>query len=147
MKSADSLIPLKVYLGCDDMDIFAVAIFAIVACVLSVVIKQYNPEFSLLITILAGTLIFVYIISDFTSIFTQVETILGFTGQSEENIKLLLKALGVCFITQLAFDTCQDSGQSAIASKVELTGKLTILVLALPLFTQLVGLLTEIIYR
>lgn len=129
------------------MDVFAVAIFAIVSCVLSVVIKQYNPEFSLIITILAGTLIFAYILKEFSSVYNQMEYILNLTGQNEENIKLLVKAIGVCFITQLAYDTCNDSGQSAIASKVELTGKLTVLVLALPLFTQLVQLITKIIYR
>lgn len=123
------------------------AIFAIVACILSVVIKQYNPEFSLIITILAGTLIFAYILKEFTSVYTQMQYILNLTGQNEENISLLIKAIGVCFITQLAYDTCNDSGQTAIASKVELAGKFTVLILALPLFTQLVSLITKIIYR
>ena len=49
---------------------------------------------------------------------------------------ILLKTLGVCFLTQLSADSCRDAGEGALAAKVELAGKLFIVILALPLFQQ-----------
>ena len=54
------------------------------------------------------------------------------------------QALGVCFITQLASDACKDAGEGAIASKVELAGKVVILLLAMPLFEQIIGVATSL---
>ena len=59
---------------------------------------------------------------------------------NSEYFTIVLKSLGICYVTQLASDTCRDSGYSAIASKVELAGKVSIVVIALPLFTNLVDI-------
>ena len=129
------------------MDVFSVAIFAVVACVLAVLIKQYNPEIAILISLLTGVMIFLYIINETTSVFSQISYLISLTDENETNLKLLVKSLGICFITQMACDICEDSGQKAIGSKVELAGKIAILVLSLPLFSQLITLISRIVYR
>ena len=48
-----------------------------------------------------------------------------------------MKTLGICFLTQFAVDSCKDAGESALASKVELAGKVTVVVMALPLFQSI----------
>ena len=49
----------------------------------------------------------------------------------------MFKTLGICFLAQFAADSCRDAGESALASKVELAGKISILVLSLPLFEDI----------
>ena len=63
----------------------------------------------------------------------------GRWGISGEYGVILLKTLGVCFLTQLSADSCRDAGEGALAAKVELAGKLFIVILALPLFQQIAG--------
>lgn len=58
---------------------------------------------------------------------------------------ILFKALGICLITQLASDACRDAGEAALASKADLAGKVTLLVLALPLFQKIGELAVSLI--
>jgi stage III sporulation protein AD len=53
--------------------------------------------------------------------------------------------LAVCYLTQLATDACKDAGETAIAGKLELAGKIAIVILSLPLFNSLVNLITGLI--
>ncbi|MEG0397104.1 MAG: SpoIIIAC/SpoIIIAD family protein, partial [Oscillospiraceae bacterium] len=59
--------------------------------------------------------------------------------------KAIIKTLGVCYVTQLASDSCKDAGQSAIASKVELSGKVFIVIISLPLFEDLIDIAFSLI--
>ena len=58
---------------------------------------------------------------------------------------VLLKALAVCYITQLASDCCRDSGESAVAGKIEFAGKIAVLLIAVPLFESILGIVKDLI--
>ena len=66
---------------------------------------------------------------------------------SSEVVKILIKALGVCCLCELAGQVCREAGQLAIASKIDLAGKVTILLLALPLFRELLELSLSLMDR
>lgn len=55
-------------------------------------------------------------------------------------MQILFKALGLCFITQIAATPAADLGETAIASKVETAGKLSVLLVSLPLFEKILGI-------
>ena len=57
----------------------------------------------------------------------------------------MLKALGICYLTQIASQTCIDSGYGSMANKIELAGKLTIVLLALPMFTNLLETIEKLV--
>ena len=61
-------------------------------------------------------------------------------GVAEDYTQVLFRSLGLCVITQLASDTCRDAGESAIASRVELAGRVAVLLCGLPLFQKLLEL-------
>ena len=67
----------------------------------------------------------------------EITTLLSGVGLSEKYGIILFKSLGVCFLAQFAADSCRDAGENALASKVELAGKISILVLSLPLFEEI----------
>jgi len=74
-----------------------------------------------------------------------LESYLPAAGIGETRLKVLLKSLGICFLSQLAADACRDVGQSAIAGKVELAGRMAVLLSALPLFGELLELAMKLI--
>lgn len=127
------------------MNIFSIIIFSITSCILSLFIKKYNPEISFLISILAGVLIFSYVILESMPMFDRILYIFSLTGNDNGYLQQLIKGLGICFITQLTCDICEDSGQKAISTKVELAGKFCILLLALPIFSELISTIMEIV--
>ena len=115
------------------MNMMTITGLAIVAVALGTVLKQKNPEYSLLLSLTAGVLILGMIITSALPLFEA-------TGAKAEYVQILFKALGLCFITQIACDACRDLGETAIASKVETAGKLSVLLVSLPLFEKILGI-------
>lgn len=119
------------------MEIVALCGIAVLAAVFSVMLKKYIPEYSFLISLGAGVLILLLILSKITPAVSQIKNLLSVTGLSSEYGSILFKSLGVCFLTQFAADSCRDSGEGSMASKVELAGKVMIVLISLPLFEKI----------
>lgn len=119
------------------MNVVAIAGIAVVAAILAVMVKRYHQEYSIIISIAAGVFILFEIFANISPAIGQIHTLLSTAGLSSEYTVILLKALGVCFLAQFASDSCRDAGESALASKVELAGKIAIVVLSLPLFEKI----------
>jgi stage III sporulation protein AD len=122
------------------MDIISIAGIAITAAVLAVMLRQYRHEYAMLISLAAGVLIFVMVISKIQPVFSEIKNLMSGANVNNQYISVLIKSLGVCFVAQIASDSCRDAGETAIASKVELAGKFVVLILALPLFAQIANL-------
>lgn len=110
---------------------------AVVAAFLAVVLRRHVPEQALAVGLIAGFLILTAAITAALPVLREIEDLLSASGMSGEYITVLFKALGVCMLTQLASDACRDAGEQGLASKAEFAGKLSMLVLALPLFRKL----------
>ena len=127
------------------MDIFNIIAIGIVGSLICILLKQYKPEYATILALCCGVMIFAVIISMLTPIFDNIKTLLSNSGVNLEYSKIIVKSLGICYISQLASDACKDSGQSMIASKIELAGKASILVLCLPLFEKLSNIAISLI--
>lgn len=119
------------------MNILGLCVAVIIAAVLSVMLKKYNPEISMLVAVGAGVVVFALILSKISPALTQVSSLLSRAGMPVEYGGILLKSLGICFLCQFSSDACKDAGQSALASKVELAGKLMIVLIALPMIEDI----------
>lgn len=119
------------------MNIVGIAGLALVTAVIAVMLRRYNAEYSIVITITAGVIILVQILANIVPAIRQINQLLASTGLSSDYALILFKTLGICFLAQFAADSCRDAGESALASKVELAGKLSIVILALPLFEKI----------
>lgn len=117
------------------LKIFLIAFVALAAIVL---LKQIKPEFALLLKLAAllllGFLAFSVVSDAVTEIFSFGERV----SIDSEMLKILLKALGLCLVAQIASDVCKDCGESALSTSVELVGKLSIVLMALPVAAQLI---------
>lgn len=118
------------------MNMITITGMAVIAAAFSVLLKNKNPEYSMLLSLTVGVLIIGMLITAAMPIFDWVRTLFVATGTSSEYVQVLFKALGICFITQIACDSCRDLGETAIASKVETAGKISVLLISLPLFQQ-----------
>ena len=114
--------------------------FAVVAAIICLLIRQYKPEYAVAVELVCGVLIFGIIIVQMSPILSVMRDLLGKLDIKSEYIVVIVKSLGICYITQLACDTCRDAGQSAIATKIELAGKVAIVLLSLPMFTELLDI-------
>ena len=127
------------------MNIIAITGTAIAAAALSVILRQYNKEYSLYISLAVSIIIFLAIIGSITPVVELIQELSSFSKIEPQYLSSLLKALSISYITQLASDCCKDSGENAIASKIDLAGKIAILLISVPLFDAIIGIVKDLI--
>lgn len=118
---------------------------AIITAALAIVLKQYNKEIAMLISLMGGLIILTMAVTQIAPVLSTIRGFITRTGIDNEYIQVVIKSLGLCYVTQLASDTCKDAGETAIAGKIELAGKICIIVIALPLFDNIVNIALELI--
>ena len=127
------------------MDIFKIVGIGIIICVVIVVVKQIKPEFALIVLIAGSIVMLVYIFNYFTNILGVFDTILQKTGINSELFSIILKIVGVGYLIEFAANICSDSGNPAIADKVVFCGKLIILVMCMPIITNLLNIIVGLL--
>lgn len=124
------------------MDYLSVCAFGIVAVVLCVVVRKVNPESALGISIAAGLAVMAAVITAVSPSIKALSELSDKAGIDAFLVKILLKALAICYITSLCADCARDAGEGALGSKLELAGRAAIAVVSLPVFTQLADYVT-----
>lgn len=113
--------------------------------IVSLVLKQYKPEFSVLVSICGGLIIFMLALDSASNLVSEFYTLEEMAGQNVNIVKPIMKVLGVGYITEFTASLAEDSGNKSIASKIVLGGKIAICTLALPLIKELVNAIISII--
>jgi len=90
-------------------------------------------------------MVLVGVVSVMVPIISELRNLMDNVARGYKAITVLVKAVGICYITQFASDTCKDAGQTAIYGKIELAGKVAICISALPLYKDLLSLTQTII--
>lgn len=119
------------------MEIVQIIGIGLVAAILSVTIKQEKPEFAAFVSIGAGILIFFVIAYKLPYIVGVFNNLINKTRIDTLFISTLIKIIGIAYITEFSAQICKDMGENSIASKIELGGKVIIMVLGLPILTAL----------
>lgn len=73
-----------------------------------------------------------------------IESISNKSNINNQFIVLLLKITGIAFLSEFAVSICKDSGEAAIASKIELGSKIIIISMSIPIISSLMEIITKI---
>lgn len=115
------------------------------AAVLSTLLRSQRPELAVGLGLVAGVLVVGVLLGQVSSLIGVLRRMLTLGGLSDSYLSVVLRAAGVCLLTQLTADTCRDAGESALAGKAELAGRVLMLLLAVPLFEQVLTLILGVI--
>ena len=121
------------------MWIIAAAAAGLIGTVLALILGQYRPEFRMLVTAAVTLLLMAMVLEQLSPVLEQLRSTMELTGLTGDYAAILFKAVGICLLTQLAGDVCRDSGESSIASKIELAGRAAILLTAMPLIQEVLA--------
>lgn len=119
--------------------------FCIVTVLIAVVLKKYNSIYSILISVAGCIFVILMIAEDFFSIVSKVTSLASDFSYTYSYIKLMIKTLGICIITQIVSDMCIDAGEKAMSTIVETGAKVTVIAMMMPLFETLVNIISGIV--
>lgn len=120
------------------MEIIQIVGLGLIATILILIVKEQKPLFAFLIATTAGIVIFLFVIGKIGAVLQVLERMAQSSGMDEIHLKTILKIIGIAYIAEFGAQMVRDAGQDSIASKIELAGKVLILVLAVPIISIII---------
>lgn len=127
------------------MDIIKIIGIAFVALIIIILLKQYKPEFVIYVSLIAGALIVLLVMDKLTGIINLLQSLESKASINGTFISLLIKITGIAFLSEFAVSICKDSGESAIASKIEIGSKIIIISMSIPIISALLEIILKIL--
>ena len=127
------------------MEIIKIIGIALVALIIIILLKQYKPEFAIYISLLTGVLILVLVMDELTGIMNLIQTIASKASIKQQFLTILIKITGIAFLSEFAVSICKDSGEGAIASKIELGSKIIIISMSIPILSSLLEIILKVL--
>ena len=126
------------------MEIFKIIAVGIITVIVTVVLKQVKPELAIFVTIAGGLVIVFMLVNNLTNVFDSIKLLMNKTGVNSSLFKCVLKVIGIGYITEFGSNICLDSGNVSIADKIMFAGKITILILCMPVINNLIEVIIGI---
>ena len=104
--------------------------FGLITLIITIILKEYRKDFAIFSVLIGGAIIL------YISLDKHCDT--GF-------ISVLLKITGISILTEYAVSICKDSGESSIASKIDLGGKIMVISMSIPVISTALESLTRLL--
>lgn len=114
-----------------------IALVGIVAVLMAILFKKGKEEYSLYISIAACIIILFLSIGKLETILDSIHRLQEYIIINNTYINILIKIIGITYVTEFAAALCKDSGYTAIGSQVELIGKISVLAISMPILMAL----------
>ncbi|HEY8449946.1 MAG TPA: stage III sporulation protein AD [Bacillota bacterium] len=127
------------------MEIIQVVSIALLGTIALVLLRQARPELAVPVSVLAGVIILFFVLEQIGAVVRLASDLLDQAGVHVRYAGSLLKIIGIAYLTEFGAQICRDAGEGAVAAKVELAGKVFILLLAVPIIVAVVETLLGVL--
>lgn len=118
---------------------------AVISIIIIALVRQYKPELTVGVSVCASIIMLLFVMSSLKDGFEFISNIYNQLSYGKEYFPIILKVLGIAYVTEFAVALCNDAGEKSIGNKVELAGKIAIFFAAIPIFVSLLELLNGLI--
>ena len=127
------------------MDITKVIGIAFISVIIIIILKQSKPEFAIYASIIAGIIILSMMMGYLEKIIDLIKTISSKANINSQFLEIILKITAIAILSEFSVSICKDSGEYSIASKVDLSGKIIIITLSIPIINALLSTVLKIL--
>ena len=127
------------------MEVLKIAALALCAVMIIVLVKNYKPEFGIFVAIGCSVLILYFLVDSLKYAFSYMSQLYDKLDYGKTYFPIIIKVLAIAYITEFTSQLCKDAGESSIASKVELAGKIIIFCVAIPVFISILNLVEQLL--
>lgn len=121
------------------------AAFGLTGTFLTLVLKKENPQFALLTALATGVLLFLRICGPLGELLDMLREMAEQAGVGEGYFGVVLKVIGIAYLSQFASQLCADAGEGAVAAKIELAGKVLIMAISIPVLTEVLHVVLTLV--
>lgn len=125
--------------------IFRVVGAMLTACILSVVLKSYKAEYGAFVSLGISAVVLLWFADYIEQGIDYIKALADTYNIPSDMLGIMLKCLGIAFVSKIACDICTDCGEKAMSSKLEICSKFAILITAIPIFKEVLGCISEFV--
>ncbi|MBO5022053.1 MAG: hypothetical protein J6C53_01035 [Clostridia bacterium] len=125
--------------------ILKIIVIGLITCVATIIVKPVRSDFSIIIAIAGGIIIIFLIVNYLTGVFDVIKSIINVTGVNSAIYKFLIKIIAIGYLIEFTAGICSETGNSSLGDKVLLGGKIIIMVMSLPIITNILQIIMELL--
>ncbi len=127
------------------MDILAIAALCIVTAIIAKTIQPTNQDIAIVITIAGVAAIAFSIIGTISDVLYEIQSLASISEVNSSYISIVFRVLGICYVCEISSSCCRDCGESALASVIDIAGKIAVSVICLPLIKSFIEAVESIL--
>ena len=127
------------------MNIFAFVAVGLIGAFFAVFMRKMGEEYRVCVSVFCVCALLIAVFPYLSDLFSQSLSFAKLSGTATENFSFLLKSVGIGYVCQFSSDICADAGESAIASKIELVGRIAVLTMTVPVIGSLIDLIGQML--
>lgn len=127
------------------MEIIQVAGLGLITTFLVLAVKEQSPVFAFSLALFVGVVIFIFLATKIGEVIGILKNLAHLAKVNDLFLETILKIIGIAYIAEFGAQVTRDAGQDSIASKIELAGKILIMVMAIPIITVMIETIIQIL--
>ena len=129
----------------DVMNLIAVSFAAVIVVLIAIKIKDMDSGYGVILSMAGCVMVMYFVVSRFRQITDYIDRITAYISVNITYIDVILKMIGLAYVCQFSSDLCRDAGYNAIASQVEMAGKISLILLSMPVLMSMIDLVVKIV--
>ncbi|WP_062306047.1 stage III sporulation protein AD [Alicyclobacillus sendaiensis] len=127
------------------MHIVQIIGIGLTATILAALLREQMPSFATLVSLFAGVLILLLVVRSISGALAAFQQLTATAQMNPMFLQTLIRILGIAYVVEFAADIARDAGESALGGRIELAGKIGIVLLALPIFKDVLDVIVRMI--
>lgn len=127
------------------MSFTAIMILAIVVALMATMFKQGKSEYGMFLVILASLSLFLLILTEMQTVIETIRDIRQYLMLEESYLNILVKMIGIAYLTQFSADICRDSGYQTLSNQIQIFGKISVLAVSMPILLSLLENIEQVL--
>lgn len=127
------------------MELYKFAVSGVIFAIIILLVKNTQKELGVLLSIACSVLLLASLLDVAVGAFSELEEIFAKTNIDTGVLKGVLKIVGTAYIAEFASEICEEAGSNAVATKVRMFGKVTVLIQTLPLISAFIKIVSVLL--
>ena len=122
-----------------------IIMLAILSCILALILKEYKSSYAYLCVLASAVIIVLVSLEKFEEIGSFVTQLQQHSGVTDQYFGVILKVVGIGLLGEFSISMCQEQQHATLAGAIDLFCKVSVLVLSLPIFKDVLNMLGELL--
>lgn len=121
-----------------------IAVLCVAAAVMCLFLRSFRPEIALTVALAAGVIACMLSLDELREIVSRIKTAFQSAEVEEEDVIMIVKAMGIAIAGEYGAQLCRDAGEGALAQRVDMAVRISLMALAVPLIMRVLDVIMEL---